>query len=156
MAEKVNETGVEILEQTESSETVDIPDASSEIANFMWGVEDIKISEKKEKKWDNVPSKSKKKIKKVVKKHFVPVPSTKIQRSRVLSKLKEDTHNLIKNLNKSVENPHEFTEKVKKIRSLRQRSFDMVRATLEKIKSVYMKFFWYKHWEEDWINWLAA
>ena len=143
------EKNIEKKEREDHSEALEKVDSSSDIADLMEGVDDNvseKVSESKDGKGDDKKSKSK--ATNDDKKRifpYRPLPSPNVMRRKTLQKMQSEEKNLISNLQKFEKNPREYSEKVKEIRSLRQKITDFLHATLDVIKETYLKFFGERH-----------
>lgn len=147
------EKSIELSKESGQLEALDKVDSSGELADLMEGVDMGEVSEvASEKKKDNGKTSGKsKKDRRKKEKAARPLPSSNVQRRQVLKNYKEEEFKLIKEAKKLKKNPYEYAEKIKQIRSLRQKISDFLHMAIEKVSEIYLKFFGKKHGikEED-------
>jgi len=141
-------------ESLDISGALDKVDSSMDVADLMEGVEDglsETASKGKEKKGGGVLKKKKGIVKGKKKiKPIRPLPSVNVMRRKVIKEMISEQKKLIRDLS-SAKNPYQYAEKVKQIRSLKQKISDFMKAAIDTIKDLYLKYFGKKHGikEED-------
>jgi hypothetical protein len=141
MVEKLKNLEISQEKKELSVNSLDIPNSSEEINEIIG--EDKATPNKKPQENKSHKTPKTKIIKK--KEIFRPLPSHNVMRRKVINKLENKLKNRIKNLKKYEKKAYFYVEEVKKIRSLKQEIKNFIKASLNKIKEVYLKYFGLKH-----------
>ena len=129
-------------------------DSSDKVEGLLEGMEgSISESVKDKKEGDSGGSVTKKggtkkqedKKKTPPKPVYRPLPSTGVMRRQVLKSMKQEEKGLVREAAKLEKKPYEYAEKIKEIRSLRQKISDFLSLALDAIKDTYLKLFGKKH-----------
>jgi hypothetical protein len=142
------EKSIELLkESNQQNEALDKVDSSNELADLMEGVDMGNVSEvaSEKKKEDPKTSGKSKKTQKKKKEIARPLPSNNVQRRQVLKNYTAEENKLQREAVKLQKSPYEYAEKLKEIRSLRQKVSDFMQLAIEKVSEIYLKLFGKKH-----------
>lgn len=145
------ESANESKESSNLSEALDKVDSSGDIADLMEGVDMGDVSEKASEKRENKGDTNKKQGAQAQQdtsqqvKPARPLPSLNVMRRKVVEKMKEEQTLLIGELSDVKKNPYAYAEKIKQIRSLRQKIGDFLGKAADFIKDAYLKFFGGRH-----------
>lgn len=143
-------------ESQDHSEALNKVDSSGDVADLLEGVAMGEISEKassqKENKGDAKPGQAvatTQQKQEDTKPKARPLPSINVMRRKVLESMKKEESVLVDELGGLEKNPYAYAEKVKQLRSLRQKISAFLSNALEAVKDVYLKLFGKKHGIEN-------